>query len=236
MAETQVASAGQGVIASQAQRDMARKQFDDAVITAPFNGTVNKKFESVGTVAAPGNEIYEVVADGAMKIDATLPERFLKDVTVGTPVSVTIPNADCKLEPQTISLVYREISDSTGNFGVTINLKDANGCLRHGMFAHLSFEVAKRSGVLSLPVEAIIELSGNKVVYVAENGKAVKKQVTTGLTSKELVEISSGLTGNEDVILSGNRYVVDGSLVRVIGKEGSKADGSNADTGDQNPR
>jgi len=228
MAESQVSSAEEGVKASTAQRDMSKKQFDDAVLSAPFNGTVNKKFVDKGAVVNPGEGIYEIVADGGMKIESSLPERYLGDIKEGSTVLVTISAIDCLLSPQLVSLVYRDVNKDTGNFGVTINLKDVDGCLRHGMFAHLSFEVARHDKVLTVPVMAVIELSEGSVVYIVENGKAVKRQVATGLSSKEDVEIVSGLQGNEDIILSGNRYVVDGSAVRVIGKESAEAGVANS--------
>ena len=223
MAESQVSSAEEGVKASTAQRDMSKKQFDDAVLSAPFNGTVNKKFLDEGAVVNPGEGIYEIVADGGMKIEATLPERYMNEVKEGSIVLVSIPEIQCNLLPQPITLVHREINKDTGNFGVTIDLKDVDGCLRHGMFAHLSFEVARHDKVLTVPVMALIELSEGSVVYIVENGKAIKRQVVTGLTTKDDVEIASGLQGGEDVILSGNRYVVDGSAVRVTGKENAEA-------------
>ena len=216
MAETQVASAEEGVKAATAQVAVVRKQYADASIIAPFSGSVNKKFVTPGVFINPGEPVFEVVSDGKQKIEASLPERFLKDIKEGSSVLLTIPNNQCNMNPQKVTRVNNEIDPNTGNFGVTIELEDLDGCLRHGMFATLDFEISRANGAMSLPIESIIELGGQKIVYVNENNKAKKKVVEIGLASKDLIEITSGLQGNEDVIFSGNRYVVDGSPIRVI--------------------
>ena len=189
------------------------------VIRAPFDGTISKKMTDTSSVPKPGEPVYEVVADGDLKIEASLPERYIGNVSNGANVLLTVPNNHAVLEPQNITMVHREISAQTGNFGVTIELQDVNGSLKHGMFAHLSFEIARSDNALSLPVNAIIDLAGQKIVYVAQNGKAVKTPVKTGLVSKEYIEILSGLSKDDNVILSGNKYVVDDTDIRIIGED-----------------
>jgi multidrug resistance efflux pump len=216
LAEVQIATTQDAVDAATAQRDVARKQYDDAVIRAPFDGTINNKMADASSVTGPGQPVYEVVADGDLKIEASLPERYINSVYEDSNVLLTVPNNHCVLKLQKITMVHREISAKTGNFGVTINLTDINGCLRHGMFAHLSFEIDRSANTLSLPVEAIIELAGEKIVYIAMNDKAIKTVVKTGLVSKDYVEILSGLSKDDNVVLSGNKYVVDDTDIRII--------------------
>ncbi len=212
----QIATTQDAADAATAQRNVAKKQYDDAAIHAPFDGTINNKLADASSVTGPGQPVYKVVADGDLKIEASLPERYINSVSEGSNILLTVPNNHCLLKLQKITMVHREISAKTGNFGVTIDLTDINGCLRHGMFAHLSFEIDRSANTLSLPVEAIIELAGEKIVYVATNNKAVKTVVKTGLASKDYVEILSGLSKDDNVVFSGNKYVVNDTDIRII--------------------
>ena len=216
LSKGQIATTLDAIDAATAQRDVARKQYEDAVIRAPFDGTINNKMADASMVTGPGQPVYQVVADGDLKIEASLPERYINSVYESSNVLLTVPNNHFVNSLQKVTMVHRDVSARTGNFGVTIDLKDIDGALRHGMFAHLNFEIDRSMNTLSLPVEAIIELTGEKIVYIANNNKAVKTVVKTGLTSKEYIEILDGLSKNDNVVLSGNKYVVDDTVIRII--------------------
>lgn len=216
LSEGKIATTLDGIDAATAQLASAKKQVGDAVLIAPFDGTITTKFIETSAVVGPGSPVFQVVASGGQKIEASLPERYLNSVSEGSSVFLTIPNTGCAMLPQAITLVHRNIDPMTGNFGVTINLTDTNGCLKHGMFAHLDFVIDSKENVMSLPVSAVLTLSGERIVYVREGDKAIKKTIETGIESSEYIEITSGLSGTEEVILSGNRYIVNDTVVKVI--------------------
>jgi HlyD family secretion protein len=219
LSDGKIATTLDGIKAAEAQQGMAQKQYNDAVLAAPFSGTIKMKFIEEGAVVSPGIPVFEVVASSLMRIETSLPERYINSIEDGSNVLVTIPNNDCKMSPQKITRVYRDIDSNTGTFGVTIDLADSGKCVRHGMFAHLDFEVDRKNQVLSIPIECVIDLSGEKIVYVNRDNKAMKTVVTTGISSSEFIEIISGLTPEDNVILSGNRYVVNDTPVNVLQPE-----------------
>ncbi|MBU1024023.1 efflux RND transporter periplasmic adaptor subunit [bacterium] len=225
LAQGQILTTQDSLDAASAQLSSAGKRFGDAVLYAPFDGTISRKSTKVSTFIKAGEPVYEVISDGALKIETSLPERFLNMVHDGSTVLVDTTGSDCHVIPQQISRVHNDIDPKTGNFNVTMELDDSSNCLRHGMFAHLKCEIEKKENVMSLPVDAILELNGGRIVYKIENEKAVKTIITTGLESSEYIEITSGLSGNETIILSGSRYVVDDTEVRVI-KPDSKTPGN----------
>ncbi|MCD6217166.1 efflux RND transporter periplasmic adaptor subunit [bacterium] len=232
LAQVQIATTQDAVDAATAQRDVAKKQYDDTVIHAPFDGTISKKMTDTSSVPKPGEPVYEVVADGDLKIEASLPERYINSVSEGSNLLLTVPNNHYVNNLQKVTMVHREVSAQTGNFGVTIDLKDVNGALRHGMFAHLSFEIDRSANTISLPVEAIIELAGEKIVYIAKNNKSVKTIVKTGLVTKDHIEILSGLSKDDNVVLSGNKYVVDDTDIRIIEHKSENSSSETSEKGE----
>ena len=219
LAQGQILTTKDSLDAASAQLSSERKRFRSTILYAPFDGTVSVKSIKVGAYIKAGDPVYELVSDGALKIETSLPERFMNMVQNGSTVLVAITGGKCHLGVQQITRVHNDIDSKTGNFDVTVELDDSNNCLRHGMFAHLKFEIERKKDVLSIPGDAILEMNGERIVYIVENEKAVKTIVTTGLESSDYVEITSGLSSAEDIILSGSRYVVDNTLVRVIKPE-----------------
>jgi multidrug resistance efflux pump len=224
LSEGKIATTLDGIDAATAQLDSAKKQVGDAVLIAPYDGTIMTKFIDTSAVVGPGTPVFQVVASGGRKIEASLPERYLSSVTEGSTVYLTIPESQCQMLPQKIALVHRNIDPMSGNFGVTIQLTDTNECLKHGMFSQLDFVIDSRENVMSLPVNAVLILGNEKIVYIREGDKAIKKVVETGIESSEYIEITSGLSGTEEVILSGNRYIVNDTVVKVITPEAPVTD------------
>jgi hypothetical protein len=66
-------------------------------------------------------------------------------------------------------------------------------------------------------VSAVLGAQGAQAVFVVENETAMRRTVTTGLTSRGRVEIVSGLTEGEQVVVIGNNTLRDGMTVRVAG-------------------
>ena len=92
-----------------------------------------------------------------------------------------------------------------------------------GSFATVTFYTARRDAALSVPTEAILTGSGDEryvfVIDEASGNTVVRTPVKTGLVSKSDTEIVSGLAEGDRVVVKGQSYLTDGSLVRIVGGE-----------------
>ena len=84
------------------------------------------------------------------------------------------------------------------------------------MFAEADLVRDSRKDVLFLPSAAVLSKNGEKYVYVVADGKAVHREVTTGIVGDGIVEILSGVKEGEEVIVRGQHYLSDGETVRVV--------------------
>jgi membrane fusion protein (multidrug efflux system) len=98
-------------------------------------------------------------------------------------------------------------------FGVEVAFDNPEAVLRPGTFGNLVFEVQSRANALVVPQIAVLE---NTYVFVAEGGKAVRKNVTLGLQNTTMVEILDGLAEGAPVIVEGNFGLEDGAAVQVL--------------------
>src|SRR5262249_807172 len=103
--------------------------------------------------------------------------------------------------------------------------------LKPGFFAKGIAQVRVDSNVLAAPESAISTLAGVSTVYVIENGKARQQQVALGTRQGELVEITSGLKGQEELASSNLNQLATGVTVRV--GHGDDEEGSHGARGSQ---
>ena len=72
-----------------------------------------------------------------------------------------------------------------------------------------------------MPLFAVIPREGRAVVYVAENNRAVEREVTLGSTDGHNIQVLTGLKAGEKLVIEGQRQLKDGQLLNVVTTEGA---------------
>jgi membrane fusion protein, multidrug efflux system len=95
---------------------------------------------------------------------------------------------------------------------------NASVALIPGMFARLKLALQTITDALVVPADAVLVMpSGEKVVFVIQEGKAIRRVVKTGLESTGQIQIVSGIQPGETVVTAGNEKLKDGMEVKVQG-------------------
>jgi membrane fusion protein (multidrug efflux system) len=98
---------------------------------------------------------------------------------------------------------------------VEVDLANKNRLLKGGMFARVEVLVGKHHNALQIPIDAVSRLEDVQYVYVVRDGKAERVSVEIGVRDENRVEITKGLDGSEQVIVSGKDLVHDGTPVQT---------------------
>src|SRR5262249_440935 len=159
----------------------------------------------------------------------------LPRVEVGHAVRIVVPGAD---EPEAGRVLSRPAAvDQTG---VAADVRIAfSGPTRLAAGTPVRGEIIaeQRKNVLVVPTEAILDEDENAFVMVAgPDKKAHKHKVTVGLITPKLVEVTSGLTAGDAVIVKGQQELPDGGDIAVEGEKGEKADKDEKDKGDKSEK
>jgi membrane fusion protein, macrolide-specific efflux system len=183
-------------------RDL-QKQAARASLVAPAAGTVTAVNIETGAEAPSGAAItldatsYQVVAD--------VVESDISSIQLKQTAAVTVSAINASLTGTVTSIAPTAASSSSSNsvvsYSVTIDLVSPPKTLRSGMTADITITTASASGVLAVPAAAIRGTSGNYSVLVLANGNPEPRAVTVGLMTSSLVEIKSGLTEGEQVVI-----------------------------------
>jgi RND family efflux transporter MFP subunit len=190
----------------------ARAMLEYSNVTAPFDGVISRRLAEVGDLAAPGKPLLEIEDRGELRFEADIPEALIGMVNSGDRLEVTIPTLQ-----KSFSAVVAEVSptaDATSRtFLVKLDLP-ASPDLRAGQFGRAAVPVGEAKS-LRIPAAAIIQRGQLEIVFVNDSGKARLRLVRTGKTFSDGVEILSGLSEGDSVILTNPGALVDGQPVEV---------------------
>ncbi|MBE9129943.1 efflux RND transporter periplasmic adaptor subunit, partial [Coleofasciculus sp. LEGE 07081] len=206
-AEAQLAQA-------KAQVQSLTAQLKDTRVLAPVSGKVAERNARVGNVSSSSQELFKIIENGRLELIANVPETQLPQITPGQNVQIT-SDADSNLR---LSGKVREIDpivdEKSRQAKVKIDLP-ATASLKPGMFLRASITTSAAEG-LTIPAKAVLPQSeGNPSVYVLQPDNTVKAQpIEMGeMLSNDRVEIKSGLSPGDRVIVKGAAYLKEGDKV-----------------------
>ncbi len=191
---------------------LARKKLDDTVIRAPFAGSVQKRMASLGEYVTVGTQLYELIATDPIKLRCPMPERFVPMAHLGMPVQLTVDAQPGVSYTGTITRIAPALDDQSRTLLVEAEVSNPKGVLKPGYFAHVTMDLGQDRG-LFVPQSAVLRYAGVARVFVVENGVARTREVKTGISMGNQIEITEGLKPGERVIISEVDRLADGTAV-----------------------
>jgi RND family efflux transporter MFP subunit len=189
--DSRLAEAEQSVRTASVMKDYAR-------ITAPFAGLVTARSVEPGILATPGTPLFTLEREGAYRLEASVDESRLSSIRVGQAVDVSLEAMDRPLDCR-VSEIVPTVDAASRSALVKIDLP-AVPQLRSGMFGRAAFSLSTRS-VVAVPASAVTERGQLQSVQVVEDGVARTRLVTTGQRAQDLLEVLSGLSAGEKVVV-----------------------------------
>jgi membrane fusion protein, multidrug efflux system len=191
-------------------------------LTAPFNGIVTMRYVDAGAfipAATGGNAasaaVVTVMDFATVRAQVAVPEIEAALVRDGQPVKVSVESLPGKIFEGKVSRQSYALDDASKTMLVESDLPNPDLTLRPGMYAMVKIGVEKHSDALLIPVEALVMEKANAFTFVVDGGKAKKTAIKIGFNDGTRVEVLSGLTGNETVILVGKMTLADQQPVNV---------------------
>lgn len=191
------------------QAELALKQAQDTLagttLTAPGDGTITSITGSVGQkVGSNAASGFVVVTDlKNLVLHANVSESDVSKLKADQAATVTV-NA-MQGQPIQAKVAQVDLTPTTSNnvvqYGVTLSLTAPPAGLRPGQSASVEVTVAAATNVLAVPAAAVQTANGQSTVQVMENGAETRKTVEVGVRGDQYVEIKSGLTADEQVVL-----------------------------------
>lgn len=195
-----VTNASLQVRSAQTSLSQLMDQRADYTVTAPVDGTILSRTVKQGDLAAAGNPMAVLAQPDALCVHASIDEQYIDRVGTGQSVSITFTTDTG--EERTYTGSVRRVEDTgvtsggVTDYTVEIALDNTDG-LRDGMNVSVSILTEGKENCLRVPAKAV----DGDTVQVLRNGKAETVTVETGLWGSEYVEILSGVTEEDTIVL-----------------------------------
>ncbi len=182
-------------------------------ITSPINGVVTVKQAEVGTLAAPGAPLLTIEDGHNFRLEAAVEESRIRDVRLHQSVTVLIDALGGEELSGRVVEIAPATDPSSRSYTVRIELP-SRSLLRSGLFGRARFTAGERN-TITIPPKAIVQRGQLTGVYVIDSsGIARLRLITLGKATGERVEVLSGLSDGDRVVIDANAGVSDGSKVQ----------------------
>jgi RND family efflux transporter MFP subunit len=207
-------AAQSGEAQAKAAVTQAQTVFSYTKLRSPFNGMVSERKADPGVLAAPGTPLLTVEATGRYRLEATVDEGSLRFVHMGDVVPVTLDAYPDQQLSGKVTRIVPAADPNTRTFLVKIELPP-NTILRSGLFGRASFSRGERESLV-VPRTAVVDRGALKGVYVVGADQiAALRYITVGDTVGDGLEVLSGLSAKEAIVLSPGDREIGGKKVEV---------------------
>ncbi len=195
---------------AQARADVsaAAAALEDTLIRAPFAGTLTRVDAEIGRTIIAQESVVSLVSEGALEIEGYVPEVSVSRVKVGAAADITLDAfGSTALFPATVSAV--DLSGQTINgvqsYKVRLVFTQLDERIKIGMTANARVVTQIYEDALSVPRAALILKNGKQYVYKVTSESPLKSEqieVQTGIASENQVQIISGLSAEDKVVVT----------------------------------
>ena len=209
-----------GLEGARQMRNEVLAQFSYSNIKAPFSGVVTNTFVKEGDMANPGMPLVSVEGASKLQVMAMVSENDIVSIKKGMPVSVLVKSSNEKLSGK-VSEVSISATNTGGQYLVKIDLGKTDNTVLSGMFVNVQFPVANKattsnSELLLVPESALVKQGQLTGIYTIGTGNvAILRWLRTGKNYGDQVEVLSGLSANEQYIVSADGKIYNGASVSV---------------------
>jgi RND family efflux transporter MFP subunit len=229
-AQAQLAAARNALSVAEADRksrDGERQELlvriDRTEVKAPVAGMVSRRSAKLGADASSAGEpLFRIIEDGAIDLEADVPEQSLARLAVGMPAELKLPGVEAAVAGR-VRLVNQEVDKASRTGKVRIALEDVSHA-HIGAFASGQVELTRRDGV-GAPATAFEREGDSARLYVVRDGKVEERQVKPGIVDGESVEIESGVAAGESVVARAAAFLRPGDRVRAMPEAAASAGG-----------
>jgi HlyD family secretion protein len=200
--------------ARQADRQELMVRIGRTEVRAPVSGVVSRRSAKLGaTAATSGEPLYRIIADGAVDLDAEVPEQWIPQLKVDMPAALRLPGLDAPIAGK-VRLVDQEVDKASRTGKARIALSDASHA-HLGAFASGEVDLASRDGVAA-PTTAVKRDGDAGTVLVVNDGKVDERKVKLGIVEGDDVEILSGVSAGETLVARAASFLRPGDKVRAM--------------------
>lgn len=211
-----------GAVIFKINRDIVGMEYNLAIVESPISGHVGKIMVDRGMTVTAATPLAQIVNMSSVEAVVRIMEENINRVKVGMTALINVESFPGQVFRGRVYKKSAVLDQLSRTQEVRIRLDNPGMRLKHGMFATIEIVLGSRTGVLAVPVDAVMtDLSGDTRVFVVENGRARKRAIKTGITVGGFIEIVEGVRPGEIVVTLGQETLSDGDELLVYREDES---------------
>lgn len=204
------------VTAASDQLNSAVTQLGYTTIKSPIDGWVTARNADPGSTATVGEILLTVQQLRQLYISVPVPEEEVAQIHLGTNAVANLDAFPGRIFTGKVTYINPSGNLLSRQFTVRVSIDNPGDVVMPGMFAHVSFMLSRQLNVLTVPREAVITSGSRSEVAVVDSKNICHLEtVTTGTTDGSNIQIKSGLSAGENVVIQSARPVKNGTLVKI---------------------
>jgi len=208
LAEAEVSSAA-------ANLANAEESLRNCTVSAPIDGVVTDRSVSNGQVLPAGTQLMLIKNISDVYMIINVEQKELARITRGMEAVVTLDSYPGRRFTGKVEIINPSADKSARVFETKIRVNNDDNLLKPGMFAKAEIKTGKTEEILAVPQNALTGKEGMFFVFTAEGDKANRRQVEIGQVIDQLVEIKSGLTEGQKVVITNVNKLKDQDSIRI---------------------
>ncbi len=206
---------------AQARLDELKINLANTTIISPVAGFVGKRVLDPGAWVTPNSVFISVVDIGVVRLIANVVEKDLRRITQGMKADVSVDAFPGETFEGRIAHVAPVLDPATRTAQIEVEVQNSTFRLKPGMYAKVDFVVERKEKTLVVPANAVVDLRGQKGVFLPDEGDVARfKPVSVGMSQPEQIEILEGLTEGMRVVTTGAAALREGDRVVLLGASG----------------
>ena len=200
--------------------ERAKLALEHTFVRSPVDGVVAERKVKLGDRIGPANKLYALVNMHSLIARVHVPGRDMRSISVGQQAMITTDFLPDEKFTGHILRISPVVDPGSGTFKVTLELTDSNGRLRPGMFVNTHIVTATHERAVLVPKRAVVYDDGMPHVFVVEDSTAKKVQLLKGFEDTDNLEVLSGVSHGDRIVVVGQNGLKDQAKVRIIEGEG----------------
>ena len=187
-------------------------------VSAPISGTVTSLKVKTGNTVTAGTAVVTIGNVDELQVTASVPERNVASLKKGLKADIALEAYPGQVFVASIVRISPVVDSSSRTKSVTLEFDKKDSRINAGMFAKVKLYTDVYAGCPVIPETAVLEKSGNKYIYVVNSDGATVSQrtITLGKSVDNYVQITSGVSVGEKMVIEGMNSLGEGSAIREV--------------------
>lgn len=190
-------------------------QYQEGFVHAPIGGVVNRVYMDAGEFVGMGTPLMDIEDISRIKVEVSVPESDVRYLSKGQKALLRFDAYPERHETGEIEFISYTADPATMTFRTLVAIGNEKGDIRAGMVARVALLKREIEEAISVPLSAVVDKSGERLVFVVENGVAHARPIEVGIIEMARVQVLSGLELGDQLIVTGQNGLEEGERVRV---------------------